>query len=187
MKLTANGFNILRAELFGKLDIDQVAALEFLVSQCEKWGLNYPQTAYSLATVYHETGIVINGKLYRSMQPVKERGSQKYLEGKKYFPYIGYGYVQLTWKDNYERIGKLIGIDLIKNPERALEPEIAAEIMCQGMLHGWFTGVGYRNKCPVRRASRSDYVRARKIINGTDKALDIANYAMVFERALRSN
>lgn len=187
MKLTANGFNILRAELFGKLDIDQVAALEFLVSQCEKWGLNYPQTAYSLATTYHETGIVVGGKLYRSMQPVKERGSQKYLEGKKYFPYIGYGYVQLTWKINYERIGKLIGVDLIKNPERALEPEIAAEIMCRGMLYGWFTGVGYWRKCDVNKYDLNSYVRARKIINGTDKALAIAKYAMVFERALRSN
>lgn len=184
--MTAGGYDILRKDLFGKIDDKQFKGIEFIVEQCSAYGMNYPQCAYSLATVYHECGYVTNGAMYRSMQPVKERGSDLYLRGKKYFPYIGYGYVQLTWKENYQRVGKLIGVDLISNPELALEPKIAAEIMCQGMLHGWFTGVGFWRKCEVNKYDRSSYIRARKIINGTDKAGDIADYAMIFERALRS-
>lgn len=187
MILTKASFDILREQLFGgTLSTSQVQALNFLVSECERYGLTYPETAYTLATTYHETGIVINGKLVRTMQPVKEFGSDAYLKGKKYYPYIGYGYAQLTHEDNYRRVGKLIGVDLIAKPERALEPAIAAKIMCQGMLNGWFTGVGFRRKRPVGRYDRKAYVRARAIINGTDKAGLIADYAMVFEKALRS-
>jgi len=120
------------------------------------------------------------------MLPIKERGSDAYLRSKKYYPYIGYGYVQLTWDDNFRRVGKLIGVDLIKNPEKALEKDIASEILIKGMVFGWFTGVGFHRKCPVYRYNLASYVRARKIVNGTDKAQVIAEYAMQFEKALRS-
>jgi len=188
MVLTKASFDILRAELFGgTLSTSQVQALNFLVDRCKLSGMTYPECAYTLATVYHETGVPVKGKgVERTMLPVKEAGSEAYLRSKKYYPYIGYGYVQLTWKDNYKRIGKLIGVDLIKHPEKALEPEIAAKIMVQGMLNGWFTGVGFRRKRPVGRYDRPLYVRARAIINGTDKAELIADYAMIFEKALRS-
>ena len=179
MKLTKGGFDIIRKEVFeGKLATEQVQALEYLVRRCTEAGMNYPEGAYTLATVYHETAA--------TMLPIKERGSDAYLKSKKYYPYIGYGYVQLTWKDNYERIGKLIGVDLIKNPEKALDPEVASEIMVLGMLHGWFTGVGFQKKRPVYKYDRISYILARAIINGTDKAEVIAEYAMVFEKALRS-
>lgn len=188
MILTHVSFNILREELFGgTLSTSQVQALNFLVECCKLSGMTYPECAYTLATVYHETGVPVKGKgVVRTMLPIKEAGSEAYLRSKKYYPYIGYGYVQLTWKDNYSRIGKLIGVNLIKNPEKALEPEIAANIMVQGMLNGWFTGVGFRRKRPVGRYDRDAYVRARAIINVTDKAELIADYAMVFEKALRS-
>jgi len=179
MKLTKGGFDIIRKDVFkGKLTTSQVQALEYLVRRCTEAGMNYPEGAYTLATVYHETAA--------TMLPIKERGSDEYLKSKKYYPYIGYGYVQLTWKDNYERIGKLIGVDLIKNPEKALDPEVASEIMVLGMLRGWFTGAGFQKKRPVYKYDRISYIRARAIINGTDKAEAIAEYAMVFEKALRS-
>ena len=54
------------------------------------------------------------------------------------------------------------------------------------MLKGWFTNLGFRRKRPVGRYDKTAYVRARAIINGTDKAELIADYAMVFEKALRS-
>lgn len=187
MILTKESFDVLRSTLFKNgFTHYQVEALNYLVKKCKDAGMTYPECAYTLATVYHETGIVQYGKLVITMQPVKEAGSDAYLRSKKYFPYIGYGYVQLTWKENYERIGRLIGTDLIKNPDKALEPEIASEIMTQGMLKGWFTGVGFRRKRPVSRYNKSEYIRARAIINGTDKAELIADYAMDFEKALRS-
>ena len=179
MVLTKGGFDILRKELFGgKLSSSDVMQLNYLVQKCSEATMSYAETAYALATVYHETA--------KTMLPIIERGSTAYLKGKKYYPYIGYGYVQLTWKANYERIGKLIGVDLIKQPSKALERDVAAKIMTGGMLNGWFTGVGFRRKRPVSRYDRVAYIKARSIINGVDKAELIADYAMVFERALRS-
>lgn len=188
MILTEGGFKILREKLFGgALSQSQVDALNFLVKSCYEANMSYPETAYALATVYHETGVPVKGKgIVRTLQPVKEAGSDTYLRSKKYWPYIGYGYVQLTWKENYGKVGKLIGVDLIAHPEKALEPEIAAKIMTGGMLNGWFTGVGFRRKRPVGKYDRSAYIRARAIINGSDKAELIADYAMVFEKALRA-
>lgn len=186
MILTKASFDILRKELFKSLSQTQVDALNFLVKRCSEAGMSYPETAYALATVYHETGVPTKGTVVRTMEPIKEAGSDKYLRSKKYYPYIGYGYVQLTWKENYARVGRLIGEDLITHPERALVPEVAAKIMTGGMLNGWFTGVGFRRKRPVGRYDRAAYVRARAIINGTDKAELIAGYAMIFEKALRS-
>jgi len=184
MILTKGGFDILRKELFnGSLDQAQVDALIFIVSYCTQYELTYPEAAYLLATIYHETGLP-NG--YRTMQPIKEAGSEAYLRSKKYYPYIGYGYVQLTWKENYERVGKLIGVDLVKNPEKALEPLIAIQIAIKGMLNGWFTGLGFRRKRPVSKYNKQQYIAARNIINGKDKAELIAKYAIIFERALRS-
>ncbi|QGH73788.1 putative chitinase-like endolysin [Vibrio phage vB_VhaP_VH-5] len=189
--MTKASFEVLRKGLFPVLKQSQVDALNYLVQKCEDYELTYPEAAYVLATVYHETGILKRNLLgrryiFRSMQPVKERGSIKYLRSKKYYPYIGYGYVQLTWEDNYRRIGKLIGVDLIANPEKALEPDIAAEILIKGMVFGWFTGVGFHRKRPVSRYNRAQYIRARNIVNGSDKATLIAGYAMQFEKALRS-
>ena len=42
--------------------------------------------------------------------------------------YKGRGYIQITGKDNYGRVGKRIGVDLVNNPELAEKPEIAAKI-----------------------------------------------------------
>lgn len=188
MILTKGGFDILKKELFnGSLSQSQVDGLNFLVKSCYEATMSYPETAYALATVYHECAVVVKGLgLFRTMRPVKEAGSDAYLRSKKYWPYIGYGYVQLTWEINYRKVGKLIGVDLIAHPEKALEPDTAVKIMTGGMLNGWFTGVGFRRKRPVSRYDRNAYVKARAIINGTDKADLIADYAMIFEKALRA-
>ena len=42
--------------------------------------------------------------------------------------YKGRGYIQITGKDNYRRVGNKIGVDLVKNPQLAEKPEIAAKI-----------------------------------------------------------
>lgn len=191
MILTAASFDVLRKQLFKTLNQSQVDGLNYLVGRCKEFSLTYPETAYILATVYHETGIErrnVKGEKYidRTMLPVKEQGSDAYLRSKRYYPYIGYGYVQLTWEDNFRRIGKFIGADLIKFPEKALEKDNASAILIKGCVFGWFTGVGFHRKCPVYRYNRASYVRARKIVNGVDKAGIIADYAIVFEKALRS-
>jgi predicted chitinase len=56
----------------------------------------------------------------------------------------GRGYVQLTGRANYERIGKEIGLDLVNHPELAANREIAAKIA----VHYWESRVvphGHQN------------------------------------------
>ncbi|MCR6660621.1 MAG: hypothetical protein NVV72_15215 [Asticcacaulis sp.] len=192
-------FDRVRATLFaGKLLPGRVDGLTYLLDQWETRhsGEDIRCLAYALATAYHETGF--------TMQPVTERGGTVYLtymydpqspnpkraamalangnlhpgDGIKY---CGRGYVQLTWANNYRRIGGLIGIDLLSYPERALEPEIAARILYEGMIGGWFSGVGLGRYLSNRTA---DWKNARRIINGLDCADRIAGYAKAFHLAL---
>jgi putative chitinase len=44
--------------------------------------------------------------------------------------FLGRGIFQITGRDNYERFGKLIGLDLACNPQFAEQPETALGIAC---------------------------------------------------------
>ena len=195
MKMTKGGFDILRTALFGKLTSTQVQGIERLVLKATQCSYDYPEAAYLLATVYHETD--------KQMQPITEYGDQKYFS--KYdtgtlakrlgntpeadgdgYKYRGRGDIQITGYDNYLRFGKLLGVDLVGKPDLALDKDISADIACLGMQRGLFTGVGFHKGCKVYKYDVASYTKARAIINGTDKASTIAGYALVFERALRS-
>ncbi len=142
--------------------------------------------AYALATAYHETA--------RTMQPVREAYwlSEAWRKAHlRYWPWYGRGYVQLTWKENYARADKELGLNgtLLADPDRAMEPAIAAQIMRRGMDEGWFAGdkIGRHTlarHCPERLATIDEFTTARRIINGTDKAQSIAVYAEKFQDAL---
>lgn len=123
--------------------------------------------AYALATTWHETA--------RTMWPITEYGSQKYLRSKKYWPYIGRGFVQLTWKYNYEKYG------IADEPELALDLTFASHVLIHGMVNGIFTGKKLSN---YFSETKNDPIGARKIINGTDKAELIAGYYHKFLDAL---
>ena len=165
--------------VFGtSLSQGQVDGLNVLVDEAEKRGTPLKHLAYILATAYHETA--------HTMQPVPEIGRGK---GRKYgvpagpygHVYYGRGYVQLTWLENYAKASKEIGINLVHQPERAMEPRIAALILFAGMQGGWFTG---KKLSDYISPTKADYVNARRIVNGTDRAAKIAGYAEAFERAL---
>lgn len=126
----------------------------FKAKQCDGRKL-----AYVFATAWHETAFTLD--------PVSEYGGEAYLKSKPYYPFYGRGYVQLTWEDNY----KLYGIE--KTPNKALNPEFAAFIAIDGMLRGKFTGKKLSDYFGV---DREDPIGARKIINGTDRAQQIATY-----------
>jgi putative chitinase len=153
--------------------------------------------AYALATAYHETA--------STMLPIKEYGGETYFtrmydvtgarsqmavangntcagDGPRY---CGRGYVQLTWKNNYARAGRECGVDLVADPDLALNPEVAAKVLRRGMEEGWFTGKELNDYLPASgRATSGQYAYARYIINGSDKAQQIAAHAKQFEDAL---
>lgn len=45
------------------------------------------------------------------------------------YKYRGRGFIQITGKDMYNRVGKMIGEDLVSSPDLANKPEIAAKII----------------------------------------------------------
>lgn len=144
-----------------------------IVAECKKRGLPVNQTAYVLATAFHETA--------HSMKPVREMGGEKYLKSKPYYPYVGMGYAQITWLKNYEKASKKLGVDFVKNPKLLLQPKYAVPILVVGMVEGWFTG---KKLSDYINASKTDFAGARRIINGTDKASLIAGYAKEYVAAL---
>ncbi len=146
-----------------------------IVETCREHGLLRNQAAYVLATAKWETA--------HTMKPVREYGGEKYLRSKKYYPYVGMGYVQLTWKANYEKASRKLGVDFVKNPKLLLKPEYAAPILVIGSKEGWFTGKKLSDYITL---NRSDFKSARRIINGTDKAAEIAKIAREYDAALRA-
>lgn len=183
-------FNEVRDHVFGKTMYQgQVDGCEAIL---DAWGKHAPNSdprfiAYSLATAYHETA--------RSMAPIRELGQGR---GRAYgnpVPpynqvYYGRGYVQLTWKRNYANATRslvrhnVVGsdVDLVRNPDLAMRPDIASGILVFGMLEGWFTG---RKLVDYFSGTRSDWVDARVIINGHDRAALIASYGLAFYHALQ--
>lgn len=186
-------FDNLRASgIFGKgLSADQVKGLQTVcsVAKTAAWPLAF--TAYALATACHETAY--------TMQPVREglRASDTWRRKnlKKYYPYYGRGYVQLTWEDNYKKADKELNLGgkLTSNLDLALDPEVAANIMVRGMQEGWFAGQknGPRYTLarflpPDKPANVAQMTAARRIINGTDQNKKIAAEAMKFQAALEA-
>jgi putative chitinase len=135
--------------------------------------------AYCLATDYHETNRTMQG--VREAYWLSEDWRKTHLS---YYPWYGRGKVQLTWEENYKLASEKLGVDLIADPDKALELEIAAEVLVTGMLEGWFTGKKLKDYI-TSAPTKTQYTNARKIVNGTDQADLIAGYAVVFEEALR--
>jgi len=174
-------FAQVRDTLFGgKLKQKQVDGLSAIL---DEWETNYKTKddrwlAYMLSTTHHETAA--------TMQPIEEYGKgkgRKYgsrikMNGKHYTDtnniFFGRGFVQLTWYKNYEKAGKKLKQDFIMHPEKVMEPANATKIMFSGMAEGWFTG---KKLSDYFNATKEDWVNARRIINGLDRAFWIADYA----------
>jgi putative chitinase len=173
-------------QAFGPLTENQVAGLNALLAASAKLPLAH--RAYILATVWHETGPE-DSPLHMTPRreiwgPTKAQigyegradlGNTVMGDGKRY---MGRGYPQLTGRRNYERASSLTGKDLVGNPDLALDPDISAAIIVDGMSRGWFTG--------KKMADYANYRDMRRVVNGTDRADLIAGYAAKFEAALRA-
>lgn len=99
--------------------------------------------------------------------------------------YRGGGYPQTTGRANYAKIGLAAGINLVDHPERITEPRIATVALFAGMIEGLYTGKKLADYFrPGEVASDDDWRQARRIVNGLDRADDIAEHARAYHRAL---
>lgn len=166
----------------------------------ERYPVSY--TSYAMATAYLETA--------HTMQPIKELGGDAYytrmydIKGSRPAKarelgnltpgdgarYPGRGYVQLTGLVNYAKATAFLralgyDVDLVKNPDLALRPDLAALIMAKGMLDGWFTGRKLSDDLPASGiGTLKQFISSRDIINGTDRQADVASYAIQFQTGL---
>ena len=152
-------------------ELTKSEAIKLICDTCRAEGVTSGrQQAYILATVQHETK--------DSFQPVREAyylGSKAEACRKRmrYYPWYGRGYVQLTWERNYKLLGRLIGVDLIADPDLAMEPVNAAKILVIGFRDGLFTG---KKISDYIDGPKFDTLNARRCINGMDKAEKIRSY-----------
>lgn len=86
--------------------------------------------------------------------------------------YRGRGALQLTGKDNYERFGKLLGLNLVGNPDMAADPATSVLIALE------FFKLGNVN----RAVDRGDFREARRITNGG--AIGLEEVARLRRKAL---
>jgi predicted chitinase len=95
-----------------------------------------------------------------------QNGNTQIGDGAKY---KGRGYVQLTWKNNYNRAGRFIGKDLVSQPELVETKEIAAQTCL------WYF---QRERSYLDRGNKwGDILAVTRAVNGGTNALDERNAA----------
>lgn len=190
-------YDTVRESLFnGAMNQGQVHGMEAILKEWEAQKLtDLRWLGYILATAYHETA--------KTMQPIEEYGKGKGHDyGKKLkmgggpgkrIPYtlpdklyFGRGLTQNTWFENYERLTKGAKThgkdwDFLNNPELLLQMEPSIWATYYAMQVGLYTGKKLKD---YFNDTKEDWVNARKIINGLDKAELIAGYGKKFMEAL---
>lgn len=179
-----------RASIAGRLTIEAVAPLfpaasaaglaanlPHVITALERYGLcDRDMVLMALATVRAETEIFVclnegESALNSAKQPfdLYDPGSTKAVglgnviagDGPRF---RGRGYIQLTGRANYARVGAEIGVDLVTDPERANDPAAAGAILACFLK---------AREDKVRAAlARDDLAAARRLVNGGTHGLD---------------
>ncbi len=182
IKLPIEFWAAMRLE-FGRFDQVQVDTIQGILRAARHWPPSW--VAYGLATAWHEA----------RLKPIEEIGKGR---GKPYgvphkyrqAPY-GRGLVQLTHDFNYEwadeecaKAGLIEAGEILRDFDLVMRPDIASFILVKGMQTGAFTGRGLGRYLPCDVGVREQFVKARRIINGTDRDEKVAGYALDFQTAL---
>lgn len=179
-----------KAPMFGtSLSRSQVAGIEGILDAFTVTGDGRDKTlAYGLATARREVGA--------GMVPVREgfcrtdAAARAYVA--KHYPnkdygkpagpwghvYYGRGFVQLTWFDNYDAEG------IAADPDRALDPAFAAELMFAGLLDGRWNGQGKGIAFYLPAGGPDDLKNARRTVNLTDHWQEVADFHRQFMAAI---
>lgn len=197
-------FNHLRASpsgmFLGSFTESQVRGIEGIIDGFLSHGDGRIKTlAYGLATARREVGA--------GMIPVREgfkatdalarayvqrnyghKGRDWYCwpSGPHGHVYYGRGIAQLTWAENYEFAGHNLGIDLLRNPDLALDPEIASRLLFMGLVSGQWNARGHGIAHYLPDDGLDDLMNARRTVNITDHWQDIAAYYREFLGALEA-
>lgn len=196
-------YDAIRESLFrGRLKRTEVEGMDAIL---DGWERDFPGgdpdwLAYALGTTFHETA--------RTMRPIEEFGKPAYFE-RRYgvagddperarrmghtrpgdgHRYRGRGFVQLTWKVNYAAMEAFLAkrgrtARLVDHPDLAKDPGVATDILLHGMARGLFTGRRFAHYFDPA-TGRRDWRGARAIVNGRDRAGDVARHAEAFRAAL---
>lgn len=202
MEMNATAFySSIRNTLFGgKMTQGVVDTINAIFDAMLKYDIcDYRQKAYVLATAYHESYhatknpqwdsvregfTATNAGAIAAVRALHRAGKIKTnyaVPERNNHSYYGRGFVQITWPANYIKLGARLNIPLYDNPDLALERDVAAELLVVGMKEGLYTG---RNLNHYINTTMTDFVNARRIINGLDKAQEIANHANKFYNAI---
>lgn len=102
--------------------------------------------------------------------------------GKAWF---GRGPIQTTHRLNYARIGQVLGVDLLSDPDRILDPTIGAASAVVGLRDGLYTGRKLSDyRFPAALDAEPD-LHPRRMVNGKDGTdADVARYHRAFHAAL---
>jgi hypothetical protein len=138
------------------------------------FGIISEQISYAKAEVDYGCGTTARRKPY-----ARDCGCRNDGDGYKY---RGRGFVQITWKINYQKFNGVKGINFSDNPEKMLDFDILIGVMVEGMEQGLFSRGNKLSK--YFNETTKDYLGARYIINSTDKNTIIAGYAEEIEKCL---
>jgi len=124
----------------------------------EEFGIMSDNTLLgAIATVRTEVG--------RSYRPITEIASGVAYEGRRDLgnfikgdgvKFKGRGYLQLTGRANYAHYGKLIGVDLVSNPELANDPNNSARILA----------VYFKDRNVHTACDKGQWETVRRLVNG---------------------
>ena len=192
----------------GSLSAQQVQGTEAILDACQKYRVtDKHHVANILAQVFHETGGYMlpiketvmpshkdknpsDGAVIKRLDTAYAKGQLKWVKT----PYwrdgwFGRGPIQTTHERNYQKVGKAIGVDLVKDRNRILEPEIGAASAVVGMRDGLYTGKKLADFNFGKELAAVEEPKGlfgpRRIVNGkdgTDKK--IAGYHRAFYAAL---
>jgi putative chitinase len=161
-------------EAFAKYNISTPIRQACFIGQCAHESGNFKTLQENLN--YSAEGLM---KTWPSRFPTKEIASQyarqpAKIAGKVYngrlgntseeeaSKFLGRGLIQLTGKENYERCGASISVDLVNNPDLLLDPKYAA------LSAGWF----WNKKGLNELADAQEHGQITKRINGGLIGLD---------------
>lgn len=184
--LNENAFyDAARATLFGgRISHTQFGKLAALVDRLTSYeNVTEPQGAYLLATAHWETDRFLAMEEYASGEAYEGRadlGNVEPGDGKRF---KGRGFPHLTGRKNYAWGSKVVGRDLVGSPDLAADASISATLLIHGQMTGAFTGVGLGR---FIHDDKVDFVNARKVHNGLDRAELIADIAERYLAAIEA-